>query len=67
MRTGGNGMLLRQPCSVSDADFKAGYRRKSLRVAMTSKFSYFFVQGTDTFRHGDGVEDALYLDISGRF
>ena len=50
----------------SNTDFKAGYRRKSLRVAMTSRLICFLVQGMDTFRHGDGVEDALYLDISWR-
>ena len=62
-------MLLRQPFffCFSDTDFKAGYRRKLLRVAMTSRLICYIVQGTDTFRHGDGVEDALYVDISRRF
>lgn len=56
-------MFLRQPCSVPDTDFMAGYRRKSLRVVMTSRLICHFVQGTGTFGHGDGVEDAYYLDI----
>lgn len=59
MRRGGNGTLLHRSLWIAGTDFREGYRKKLLIVAMTSRLICYFVHiVTDTFGHGDGVEDA---------
>lgn len=52
-------MLLRHHCSITDTDFRAGQRKTSLILAMTSRLVCYFVYGTDSFRHGDGVRGRM--------
>ena len=60
MRKGGSGRSLRHLLSTAHTHFRIGYEKKSLRIVKRSRpiRCLVLVSEINTFRHGDGVEDA---------